>query len=613
MSIGFELGERMLIPAFSPPPEPKLGDPASRPLWIYASDPASFGLRQPVLKVEVPYEPVEPGPSGTLFKVCVDALPPDLLKLLDWGEQKAKEFAANPLDLEHRLMLVQGGLLPTTGDPRFAGQMVYAVCQQVWRAFARALGRNPTWGPWLLRRRAMGEPTQLLIKPFSGQEANAYYDRQEGSIGFGYFRAWPTTSEYVLPEGMIFAALSRDVIAHEMTHALLDGMRAEFMRDTHPDVRAFHEAFADIVALLHNFSQQDLVQQALEEFGGLNADSLLSIGRQIGEATNGSAGGAMRRALTSGEDRNKPVRDERKYVENDKHQGEHERGSILVAAVFEAFLAAYETRAKPLLRLARASGMDRSGVLPAELTHLLAKEVRKLADQFLNICIRAIDYCPPVDIRFGEYLRAMLTADFDVVPDDGHGYRDKLIKSFRRRDIKIEHVLDLSQESLRWGRCRLPPTPIEGLRFRDLKFEDDSLRQAGESEIRRRANVLGEFVTHDAQALSWYGLHKPGGEYGAITIQSIRLLYRVDAGGFGRNDLIAEVTQTRTKDRSQFVGGATVIIGADGVLRYTVVKRVDDVKRRKRELEYAGPDGAQPLDLRKLHRLPPRPPSPGSH
>lgn len=612
MAIGFELGERVLIPAYSELAVPKPGGPSRRPLWIYASDPASFGLRQPVLKIEVPFEELKPGPEGALFKVSCDELPQDLRKLLDWDDDKARKFADEPLDLDNQLMLVQGGLLPTTGDPRFAGQMVYAVCQEVWRTFARALGRNPTWGPWLLRRREADKPPpQLLIRPFSMKEANAFYDRNEGSIGFGYFQAWPTNSEYVLPEGLIFAALSRDVIAHEMTHALLDGMRAEFMRDTHPDVRAFHEAFADIVALLHNFSQQDLVQQALEETGGLNADALLSIGRQIGEATNGSAGGAMRRALSSGEERDKPVPDDRKYVE-DLPQEEHERGSILVAAIFEAFLAAYETRAKPLFRLARGGDVARGGVLPAELTHLLAREVHKLADQFLNICIRAIDYCPPVDVRFGEYLRAMLTADFDVMPDDGHGYREKLIKSFRRRNIKIEHVRDLSQESLRWGTPDEPPAPISGLRFRDLKFEDDSLRHAGEKEIRRRAEVLGKFITRDPDALWRYGLRKPGGEYGPIVLQSIRLLYRVDAGGFGRNDLIAEVTQTRTGNGSEFVGGATLIVGSDGGLRYTVRKRVDDIKRRKRELAYAGPGGAKPLDLRQLHRLPPRPPPPSS-
>ena len=607
MPIRFELGERVLIPARSPlPAEGRPGEPASRPLWIYASDPASFGLRQPVLKVEVPFEKLGPGPTGQLFKVSLDMLPDDLIRLLDWNEEKVKEYTDRKLDLEQRAMLVQGGILPTTGDPRFAGQMIYAVCQQIWGTFARALGRNPTWGPWILRRPK--EDRQLLIKPFAERDANAYYDSNDGSLGFGYFTAHSTESEFVLPGGLILVALSRDVIAHEMTHALLDGMRAEFMRDTHPDVPAFHEAFADIVALMHNFAQQDLVEQVLEEQGKLNADALLSLGRQIGEATNGSVGGALRRALRSGERRDMAVEADRRY-RPDERQEEHDRGSILVAAVFEAFLDAYEARARPLIRLARAGRMDQSGVLPSALTQLLAQEVRKLAHHFLNIFIRAIDYCPPVDLRFGEYLRAVLTSDFDVVPDDGFGYRDKLVRSFRRRSISIEHVRDLSQDSLRWGKPDLPDESIQGLRFRDLRFDDDSLRQAGEGEIKRRAHVLGEFITRDPDALWRFGLDKPGGEYGPIVVQSIRLLYRVDPGGFGRNDLIAEVTQTRTKDRSEFVGGCTIIIGADGKLRHVVRKRVNDVKRRKHELAYTGPRGAKKLDLRKLHRLSDRPPT----
>ena len=33
------------------------------------------------------------------------------------------------------------------------------------------------------------------------------------------------------------------------------------------------------------------------------------------------------------------------------------------------------------------------------------------------MCIRGLDYCPPVDITFGEYLRAILTADQQVTFD----------------------------------------------------------------------------------------------------------------------------------------------------------------------------------------------------
>jgi hypothetical protein len=603
MAVPFVLGERVLIPALSPAPfEPAPGEPASRPLWIYARDPASIGMRQPVLKVEVPFEKLSPGPRGQLFKVDLDSLPQAFVELLDWGDKRREGF--RPLDLEARALLVQGGLLPTTGDPNFAGQMVYAVCQEVWRTFARALGRNPTWGPWVLRR---GEHERhLLIRPFAERDANAYYDSGDGSLGFGYFRALPTDSEYVLPGGLVVVALSRDVIAHEMTHALLDGMRAEFMRDTNPDVPAFHEAFADIVALLHNFAQQDVVEQVLDDKGDLDADVLLGIGRQMGEATNGALGGALRRALASGERRDKPVPADRRYVK-DAPQEEHERGSILVAAVIEAFLDAYEARARPLFRLARAGGLGHGGVLPSALTQLLATEVRKLAEQFLNICIRAIDYCPPVDLRFGEYLRAILTSDYDVVPNDRHGYRDKLIKSFRRRSIAIDHALDLSQESLRWGEPDISTDAIRGLRFRDLRFEDDSLRHASAEEIRKRAERLGAYVTRDADELWRFGVTLPRGEYGPIVVQSIRLLYRVDAGGFGRNDLIAEVTQTRTRQRSEFVGGSTIIIGAEGKVRYVVRKRVNDIGRRKRELAYTGAGGARTLDLRQLCRTAHRP------
>jgi hypothetical protein len=112
--------------------------------------------------------------------------------------------------------------------------------------------------------------------------------------------------------------------------------------------------------------------------------------------------------------------------------------------------------------------------------------VRKLAEHFLNMFIRAIDYCPPVDIRFGEYLRALLTSDYDVVPDDAYGYRDKLIKSFRRRNIPIAHVLDLSQDSLRWGKPDIKVEPITGLRFRDL---DSKTTQCATRDTRKFSGV----------------------------------------------------------------------------------------------------------------------------
>jgi hypothetical protein len=42
----------------------------------------------------------------------------------------------------------------------------------------------------------------------------------------------------------VFTCLSQDIIAHEVTHALLDGMHRRFNEPSNLDVLAFHEAFA---------------------------------------------------------------------------------------------------------------------------------------------------------------------------------------------------------------------------------------------------------------------------------------------------------------------------------------------------------------------------------
>ena len=41
----------------------------------------------------------------------------------------------------------------------------------------------------------------------------------------------------------------------------------------------------------------------------------------------------------------------------------------------------------------------------------LSAEAERTASHMLRICIRALDYCPPVDVTVGDYLRALITAD----------------------------------------------------------------------------------------------------------------------------------------------------------------------------------------------------------
>ena len=97
----------------------------------------------------------------------------------------------------------------------------------------------------------------------------------------------------------------------------------------------------------------------------------------------------------------------------------HTRGAVLVSAVFAAFLTIYQSRCADLIRLAtNGSGILPGGEISVDLANRLASEASKTAEHVLNMCIRALDYCPPVNLEFGDYLRAIITADRDLVRDD---------------------------------------------------------------------------------------------------------------------------------------------------------------------------------------------------
>ena len=131
----------------------------------------------------------------------------------------------------------------------------------------------------------------------------------------------------------------------------------------------------------------------------------------------------------------------------------HERGAVLVATVFDAFQRIYNFRTRDLLRIAtNGTGVLPEGSISRDLVHRLAGEASEIAEHLLHVCIRALDYCPPHDISFGDYLRALITADLDIAPEDETGYRLALIEAFRARGIFPDRVNTISIESLCWGR-----------------------------------------------------------------------------------------------------------------------------------------------------------------
>lgn len=460
--------------------------PLYRPLKIFALDPSVSRLEGATALVNVPYEKLKDGPEGRLFKVVSDD-------------------GAPPLNLDDPNILISNGLDPSTSDKRFHDQMVYAVCSIVYTAFRAALGRHITWGfnPKLKR-------SHLLLRPRAFNGNNSRYDKNTGELCFGSFRS-KAEGDY---PGTVYACLSHDTVAHEVTHALLDGLRAHFSLPTSSDVLAFHEGFADIVAVFQHFSYEQVVRAAIRNSHGVlsRAALLTDIARQLGQTSRASKS-ALRTAIDYSDKQAKKADQYRKGDKSDEEKKTddteppkgpklynpdleaHELGSVLVIAVFEAFIAVFKRKTERLVRLAtNGSGRLPPGELPADLQAALAEKASKLAGQFLTMCIRAIDYCPPVDMSLGEYLRAVITADRDVVPDDRWAYREAWIDAFGRHHIYPSNVDDLSEDALLWRPLKtVNPTlwsePIEKLAFKELKFNGDPAWPANEKELTRQAEV----------------------------------------------------------------------------------------------------------------------------
>ena len=405
--------------------------PAARRLRVYAFDPhasldlgsVKYGHATISLAWNDPADgPLLPGPVN------------DYLEVIDVDPCSGQFYA--PVDLNAPEILAQDGLTPSEGDPQFHQQMVFAVIMKTIKLFERALGRKVLWAPTWNRRTKSNVPTpKLRVYPHALREANAYYSKEKRALLFGYFRA----SRRSAGANWIFAALSHDIIVHETTHAILDGLHPRYSEPTSPDSLAFHEAFADLAALFSHFQLYEAVFDYIDKNGGRLDDS----GLLSGLAEQFAQGATGRRALRDFIDK-EPKAD---LFENTLEC--HARGSILVAAVFDAFQTIYRARTADLQRLSGIK-LGPGAQLHPDLTARLAKEATKSADHVLRMCIRALDYLPPVDVRFGEFLRAVITADTDLIPDDRLNYRLAFVEAFRRRGIFPDHCLSMSPDNLLW-------------------------------------------------------------------------------------------------------------------------------------------------------------------
>jgi hypothetical protein len=425
------------------------------------------------ITIEIPWEDdLKPGPIGEYVEV-VD---------IDPGSNAA--YA--PVDLNAPALLATDGLQPSESDPRFHQQMCYAVAMKTIEHFERALGRKALWSSYRRQegtRHFENYVPRLRIYPHALRQQNAYYSPQKKALLLGYFST--TAKDGRNTQGTtVFSCLSHDIIAHETTHALLDGVHPRFNEPVNEDVLAFHEAFADVVALFQHFSYPGVLRdQIARTRGDLARQSVLGqLAQQFALASG--RGDALRSYLGKMVDGKwEPTKPDPTLLEGTPEP--HDRGAILVAAVFGAFTKVYQARTRDLFRIAtEGTGVLREGDIHPDLVNRLAEEAQRAADRALQMCIRAIDYCPPVGVTFGAYLRAIVTADYDMNPVDRQNWRLAFIESFREWGIAPRGARSMAEDSLLW------PTE-QGVIQEQVKHEQAQVKQQDQKQASYKPGTFG--------------------------------------------------------------------------------------------------------------------------
>jgi hypothetical protein len=610
--------------AATPSPAPS---PATRRLRAYSFDPSLETSLETTriheVTIPVRWEALAPGPVGEYLEV-IDIDP-------------ASQCAYAPVDLNHPHLLAQDGLAPSDRNPQFHQQMVYAFAMTTIDRFERALGRPVFWSnlrPWaridypeegrlftpesLADAPPPGAPNvrsaavdggrlrsryvqRLRIHPHALREANAYYDPAKRALLFGYFPASDEPTGKHFPGGTVFSCLSHDIIVHETTHALVDGMHPYFNEPSNEDVWAFHEAFADIMALFQHFTYPEvLLHQIADARGDLETATILGrLAQQFGQATGRH--GALRDYLGAPDADGQWRRTQPDPSRLERAVEPHERGAILVAAVFDAFLALYNDRVADLLRIgAGGAGVLPPGRLHPDLANRLAEAAAAAAAEVQRACIRALDYVPPVDITFGDFLRALITADYDLSFVPKSRTRVAFINAFQGWGIYPRDVGALSEASLLW-RGLGSDAPLQralrtsrhegsaGRRIPDRLVAALDAWQPGRPRDEVFASILRaqgalNVLLKDLQAAHPEDDLIPGLDLrpgASFSVGNLRPARRVGPHGEFRTEMVVDVVQTYRPPAEApaagppFRGGATIIVDLESwAVRYVIYKRL---------------------------------------
>lgn len=530
----------------------------TRRLTVLALDPGVRSDGRIVrTEIEIPNEPLTAGPRGHRVSV------------VDYDSSTGALRAPQTVPAIERFAAMSDAEL--LQSPDFHACMTFGIVMKTLARFEFALGRRVKW---------RFPSHQLQVAPHAFGKANAYYSDEAQGLFFGYFSS--ADGKHV-----VYTCLSHEIIAHETTHALLDGLRERYTDPSSPQQAGFHEGFADIVALLSILSAPSIVAKVVDlgvpatadgaisrasvSVNALKQSGLFGLAEQMGSELAGVHGHALRRSVA--------LPPKKTYLASTQAAEAHNCGEVLVAAVLNAFVAVWVNR---LQALGTESKLDRARA---------AEEGAELADHLLNACIRALDYCPPTDIEFGDFASALLTVDAELNPaDDKYELRTQLRAAFASFGIEPACPGLPGREPGSWN----PPPAETPFVYDRTHFES----------LRSDPDELFRFLWENREA---FRLHNEA----HTRVLSVRPCMRMGRDGFILRETVVEYHQTLQlfahelhtlgiakpdgmPDDTQVTlyGGNAVIFDEYGHVKYNIGKSILDAARQTVRLDYLWKQGA---------------------
>jgi hypothetical protein len=356
------------------------------------------------------------------------------------------------------------------GSAQFRQVNAWAVAQRTLEMYEhpQALGRRI---PWAFRG------SRLFILPNAGYWENAFYDRDTRTLQFFYFQG---------PDEPIYTSLSHDIISHETGHAILDGIRPDYNEHSSPDTAGFHEFLGDATAILCALEHRKYREALIQSTGGdLRKKNIVAdLAEQFGMGVAGAAtyGEADRYFLrTALHDRTM------EHVKGDWEA--HAYSEVLTGAFYDILVGIFEKQEMEANRKLKGRGRK------PNLVRVLSTAVQHLK----RMTLRALDYCPPADLDYLDYARALLHADALAYPNDGLKYRDMAAKIFLRRKIARRE----KELQVRPGPAR---SDFEGCEFAEI----DESPVAAYHFLDRNRGLLDIPENQDFRVVGLYGNAKEG-------------------------------------------------------------------------------------------------------